>query len=1549
MDADPLDLFLPPVRAWFRAVLGEPTPPQRLGWPGIVAGQSTLILAPTGSGKTLAAFLACLDWLWRQGPLAPGVRVLYVSPLKALNNDISRNLRLPLEGIVDTARQLGTPLPDLDVAVRTGDTSTAERQRQARRPPHILITTPESLHLLLTSRARETLRGVRFCIVDEIHALCTNKRGVFLALLLERLEALNVERNSFRSANGERNEFRSTPGLVRIGLSATQRPLAEVARFLGGSTLDSDGRLVERPVTIVDAGLRKDLDLLVVNPVEQFGPLPERSIWPSIYRLLGDEIRQHRSTLVFANDRRSVERITSFLNVDQEIARAHHGSVDLARRQEIETALKDGRLPAVVATASLEMGIDMGAVDLVCQVASPGSVARALQRVGRAGHLVGQRSKGRLIPKTLPDLLEMAVLAREMAAGRVEESRVPTNCLDVLAQQVVALASLEPWSVPELFALVRRAYPYRDLSPQAFETTLEMISGRYRFERITPQESTQRGTLNHPNERSESSVSAVAIMGAEEGSAPASSGGRNTLDALQGRVSWDRVHNRLLPLPGSQQMALVNGGTIPDTGQYAAYAGAVRVGELDEEFVYERRIGDSFLLGTNAWRIDRIEADRVQVLPAEGAPAMVPFWRGEGGGRSFELGQAIGAFLRELTARLDDEDRLDWLRREFHLDQNAARNLCFHVTRQLLAAGCLPTDQTLLIEASRDQLGDWQVLLLSPLGHRLHLSLRLALEASLRRRLGYRPQCLHHDDGILVRLTDSAEPVLDLLAGLTPDNVEGLILEELADSALFALRFRQNAARALLLPRSQPGRRAPLWLQRLRGRDLLQVCRRHPDFPVVVETFRECLQDHLDLPRLRTLLQDIRSGRMGVTTRRAEVPSPFAAGLLFSFTAAFLYQQDRVEAEPGKADQLDRGLLEQLIAPERQAHLLDPRAVTQVERRLRNVGLPPRTATELAEWLRRLGDLAPSDLEGPMAVFLEELEADGRALRLNLPNVREPLRWVSAEEIEVYRLAFGLIAEPVERNSFRSAPAGRERNEFRSTGSAVNPSTQAQQAGATILGRFLDTHALVGLVDILTRYPFEADWARRQLEAWSQTGRAVPVRRGEAGPLEWSAPDNLDRVQRGSLALLRREVTTCTPPQFVDFVLRWQYAHPAERRGGDSGVAEVLSRLEGLPLPRESWEANVLPLRVPGYQPRWLDAWVAGGGGVAVASGANHLAFYGRATVRQLARVEPPDTPALDDVANNVLERLRSSGAAFVTDLAVDLRLTPGVVRTALGELLRRGLVTNDQFEVLRRGEEEPLVAPTDTIAPGALARARLPSLRTLRRGAESRPDGRWSVLPWGHPTPEEQVVFQAGLLLQRYGVAARELALLDPGLPPWRLLYEVLSRLELAGEVRRGYFVEGLSGAQFALPEVTERLNDVHLPSTATAPAVLLHSQDPANLYGSGAPFDIALLDGGTRPLLRRPGNWLVLRAGRPVLLAEQGGLRLTALTSASRDDLTAAAACLPALATVDGRGTANRHKLTVEEWNGEPVTTTVGREYLEAVGFVRDYQALTLYAAFR
>jgi ATP-dependent Lhr-like helicase len=1164
--------------------------------------------------------------------------------------------------------------------------------------------------------------------------------------------------------------------------------------------------------------------------------------------------------------------------------------VALEVRQETEQALKEGRLRAVVATASLELGIDMGTVDLVCQVESPGQIARGLQRVGRAGHLVGQASKGRLLAKTLPDLLNEAVLAAEMAAGRVEALRVPQNCLDVLAQQIIAMTAMDEWPVDELYRLVRRAAPYHELTPGALDATLEMVTGRYRF---TP----------------------PAIEGNAQGRLlPA-----QQLSALQPRISWDRVHQRLQALPGSQRLALVHGGTIPDTGQYGVYTTrGLRLGEVDEEFVYERRIGDIFLLGTNAWRIDRIDTDRVVVVAAEGAPAMVPFWRGESTGRSHDLGVAQGKFLRELGDRLDRPDCLDWLRADYFLDAAAAHNLRDFVRRQRLRTGCLPTDRTLVIEASRDPLGDWQVILLSPLGRNLHLSLRLAIEHRLHERLGYAPQCLHHDDGILVRLTESDEPVLDLFEGISADNVREMILEELADSALFALRFRQNAARALLLPNGGgAGKRAPLWLQRLRGRDLLQVARRHPDFPIVTETFRECLHDHLDLPRLQQLLRDIQTGAIEVKTCRLEAPSPFASGLLFAFTAAFMYQYDGVETESDRgATQLDRDLLDQLIGHDGRPLPIDPRAVQQTERRLRGIGLPPRSQAEAAEWLRKLGDVTESELEGPTAGFLRALEQEGTVKRIVLPRCAEPERWILTEEAEHYAGAFAADGQAAE---------------------------STQEAARVILHRYLATHALVGLEDILRRYPLERGWAQAQIEEWARTGRLIRIVPTETEPLQWSAPENFEQMQRGTLSILRREVVTCPAAQFADFLTRWQMVHPDHQAREDTELAAVLHRLQALPLPLDLVEPAILPARCRAYEPRQLDALMAAGEWIWIDQGdaergTENVTFIKRAVVGSMP------APALADngigpAAAAIVELLRTRGALFIQEVAEQQRLSLAAARRALWSLVRLGLATNDHFDLLRRGEP-----PHEDEAPVMRSRGELRAFLhdSRRRQNTAWPEGRWSLVGWGCPDPEQAAFFQARLLLERYGIVSRELALLSGTPTPWRVLYEIMSRMELAGEVRRGYFVEGLSGAQFALPEASRQLQAIGLPSSAGAPVLLLHSLDPANLYGSGGALEMP--DIGEQAFARRHGNWLAVKAGRPTLLIEQNGKRLFAPPSAAPEDIAAGVARLPELLQ-NGLRRDPRHKLTVETWNDQPITATAGKDLLEQVGFVRDYQAMTLW----
>ncbi len=1496
-DADGLDGFLPPVASWFRAALGEPTPPQKMGWPSVASGRNTLLFAPTGSGKTLAAFLACLDHLWRVPRRVKGVRILYLSPLKALNNDVYRNLQLPLDGILKASEAEGNPLPRLTIGVRTGDTSQGDRQKIARNPPDILITTPESLHLMLTSKARAVLGSLSHVIVDEIHSLCAEKRGVFLALLLERLERLNAG------------------GFVRVGLSATQRPLEEVARYLGGlrvvrsargKTLGHEGR----PVAIIDAGRRKEMDLEVSAPFDHSGPRVEGSIWPEIERRLLDLIRSHRSTIIFANNRRVVERLAAHLNelaeaekpgdrVDSDeptptiVARAHHGSLSQEERRSTEEMLKRGELPSVVATASLELGIDMGAVDLVCQVGSPGGVARGLQRVGRAGHVVGRTSKGRLIARTTADLLEAAALTQAMIAGAVETLQVPTNCLDILAQQVVACVAVEPWDVPALLDLVRSSYPYRDLSAEAFEGVLKLVSGRF----------------------------------------PTAS-----FRDLQPRISWDRVRNRLTPLPGTSRLAIMGGGTIPDTGQYPLTLGegGPRIGELDEEFVLERRVGDTFSLGTATWKIDAIEAQKVVVSRAEGQSALMPFWRGEKSSRTVELGDRVGALCRELAGRVDEPGVLDWLASECRLDANAAKILRDHVARQVRVAGAVPDDRTILVETFQDPAGETGLAVLCPLGGKINLALKLALQGRLRQRLGVTPACLHADDGLLLRLPRTVgPPPTDLFDGLTSALAESLIRVELGDSALFGLRFRQNAGRSLLMPRPDPSKRTPLWLQRLRAKDLLQVVRKLPNFPVVVETYRECLVDDLDLPRFRSLLDAIQAGAVRVVVRDGQVPSPFASDLVFRFTQSFLYQWDEPARTPGPStDPTETPMLD---------GLLDPSAIGRVEARLRGVGHPPRTVDEMAETLRQLGDLAPSELAGPMAGFLDDLRASGRVVPIQFPDLDEPDRWVLDEDRSLYAAAF----------PSRPTPTGKSKK--KQAAPVIDSSfgeVSQDEALASIVRRFLANHALVGLADLLARYPISSADATDLLDRFADDGALVRLDPTEGSDsARWAERGNLDEVRRLSVAIRRRESVAVSPEVFADFVVKRQHVHPSTRREGALAVSLTLEQLQGFAASAELWESEILPSRVRNYRPEWLDE-ALGMGDWTWRAESNTRGNEPR--VAFVARDFRGPWPASDEkdskpTANEVKVRdhLLNRGASFVADIARDLGLGPTAVRSALGGLVRRGEASNDRFDPLRPGGSDS----TETLVPvgdRSGGRPRFGRHRpTFGRSGSSpsgRVEGRWTPYPPGpvlDEGPEANHLLWASILMERYGVLTRETAAADPWAPPWRDLAPWLTRAEMRGEIRRGYFVEGLSGVQYATAEVVDAL-----ARAASRPAVdnvndpfLISTLDPANLYGSGAPLDIPLLEGGTARLPRNPSNSLVLIAGRPILIVEGGGKRLTGLASASELELRRAIALLPSLAS------SSHRVLKIETYNTAATLSSPAVPWLAEAGFVRDPPGMAFY----
>src|SRR5215813_12456651 len=948
--ADALAHFQPAVRDWFRASFPGPTPPQTLGWPVIARGESALLLAPTGSGKTLAAFLACIDRIMFAPPPPRDrrCRLVYVSPLKALAVDVERNLRAPIIGIANVAAARGDAFLLPSVAVRTGDTAATDRARFQREPADILITTPESLYLLLTSNAREALRSVETVIVDEIHALVPTKRGAHLALSLERLEHL------------------AGRPLQRIGLSATQRPLDEVARFLGGVAAEQTasgpppepgpsrpGAQAEqefavptagirwRPITIVDAGARKSLSLRIEVPVEDMARIGEpieipsgpaaqgtvrSSIWTAIHPRLLDLVRQHRSTLLFVNSRRIAERLAAALNelAGEPLARAHHGSLARAQRAEIEDALKAGRIRALVATSSLELGIDMGAIDLVVQIEAPPSVASGMQRIGRAGHQIGVPSTGVIFPKYRGDLLACAALAEAMADGRVEATRAPRNPLDVLAQQLVAMAGVEPWDVDALYATVRRAGPYAELSRTVFEHLLDLLAGRYASDDFAE---------------------------------------------LRPRLTWDRITNTVVAREGAKRIAIVNGGTIPDRGLYGVFLASgekahARVGELDEEMVFESKVGEVFLLGASSWRIEEITHDRVLVSPAPGQPGKMPFWKGDRAGRPLELGLAIGRLMQDLV-RLSPAAAIERLTREHDLDARAAENLLQYLRDQADATGAVPDDRTLLVERTRDELGDWRVCILSPLGGRVHAPWAMAVAAKIREETGADVETLWGDDGFVVRFPDVDQPPDPQLMVPEPDQVQALVVRQLGATALFAAKFRENAARSLLLPKRRPGMRAPLWQQRKRAADLLAVASRYGSFPVLLETYRECLRDFFDMPALVATLGDVRSRKIRTATIDSQTPSPFAASLLFTYVASFLYDGDAPLAERrAQALAVDQSQLRELLGDAELRELLDAESMDAVERQLQRLDpkYHARSVDGVHDMLLSLGDLSESEL-----------------------------------------------------------------------------------------------------------------------------------------------------------------------------------------------------------------------------------------------------------------------------------------------------------------------------------------------------------------------------------------------------------------------------------------------------------------------------------------------------------------------------------------------------------------------------------------------------------
>ncbi|MGI9053481.1 MAG: Lhr family helicase [Ilumatobacteraceae bacterium] len=1496
-----LEGFSPAVRAWFGASFPEPTAAQVQGWPSISSGAHTLICAPTGSGKTLAAFLSAIDTLVttpRPEDRTRRTRVLYLSPLRALAFDVEKNLRAPLAGIALAAERLEVPCVVPEVAMRTGDTPSRERQQLIRRPADLLITTPESLYLMLTSSAAETLTGVETVIVDEIHAMAPTKRGAHLALSLERLEELTARPPQ------------------RIGLSATQRPLEEVARFLGGYAAPNE----PRPVNIVDAGMRKALDIEVVIPVEDMGDLsagappqpielsggavaasPRRSsIWPSIYPRILDQILEHRSTIIFCNARRQAERLAAKLNelaeerginVDPETGRlredlvkAHHGSLAREQRVVVEDDLKRGTLRGIVATSSLELGIDMGAVDLVIQVESPGAVSRGLQRIGRAGHQVGEPSRGSIYPKHRGDLVEAAVVVRRMLDGQIESTRYLRNPLDVLAQQIVAhTAARGELPVADLAALARRTANFAELSDEQFANTLDLLAGRYPSDEFSE---------------------------------------------LRPRVVWNRVSDTVRARDGSKRLAVTSGGTIPDRGLFGVFLpDGTRVGELDEEMVYESRPGETFILGASTWRIEDITFERVTVTPAPGEPGKMPFWHGDRPGRPLELGRALGAFVRELR-ELPAADAITTLRTDYALDELAAANLTQYLAEQAEATGVVPDDRTVVVERFRDEIGDWRICILSPFGNPVHAPWAMAIERRLSDQFDLPVESMWGDDGIVLRLPEAADelPLEALL--IEPEDIEELVVSTLPQTALFSARFRECAGRALLLPRRRPDQRTPLWQQRQRAADLLAVAAKYPTFPILLEASRECLQDVFDVPALREVLGQLRSRAVRVVNVDTMKPSPMAQSLLFNWIAAYMYEGDAPLAERRAAAlSLDRDLLRDLLGAEELRELLDPGVLADVELDLQRLsdGRRARSADELHDVLRRVGDLSATEVglrcEDPPDAWLRELLGEKRAIQVVVGGEQ---RFVAADDAARYRDALG-CALPLGLPAAFTDPVPRPLED--------------------LVARYARSHGPFTEREVATRLGVPEARAVGALVALEDDGRVV---RGEFRPegvrREWCEADVLRQLRRRSLASLRREVEPVEPEALARFLPVW-HGVPAERRGVDA-VVEALGLLAGAPIVASTLETDVLAARVRDYRPSLLDElctsgdvlWV-GAGAIGSSDGRVRLCFVDQLPLLAAGweTQEVPDGKLHDAVRTVLAER----GASFWNQLrtgapgASDEELLP-----ALWDLVWSGEVTNDSLAPLRAftGRGGGSRAPR-----GGAARGR-PRPGRLQRLGPPAGAGRWSLvapLLVPAPTPTESAHATARQLVERHGVVTREAVLAEGVVGGYASVYGVLKVLEERGQVRRGYFVSGLGAAQFALPGAVDRLRQVResaeerIGNTEPPPApIVLAATDPAQPYGA----TLAWPHSDGRPA--RTGSALVvLHDGAPIAWYDRRSHHLVTFPPTHTDRSWAEA-------LADEARAGRLRKVEVRKVDGEPlVTSRVVAEVTaaaKAAGYTDGYRGL-------
>jgi ATP-dependent Lhr-like helicase len=1400
---DVLGLFHPAVVEWFRASFAAPTPPQADGWPAIARGDSTLILAPTGSGKTLTAFLWAIDRImFGRGS---DCRILYISPLKALAVDVERNLRAPIAGIAHRAAARGDAFHTPIVAVRTGDTPQAERARFRREPADILITTPESLYLLLTSNAREALRSIETVIVDEIHALVPTKRGAHLALSLERLQALTA----------------APP--QRIGLSATQRPLDEVARYLGGSeqapTRGKRGAVRGQPgdralrkkghaetaiheefaaetaaatyrdVTIVDTSQKKRLELRIDVPVEDMARIGESddipsgpasggqksSIWAAIHPRLLELVRGHQSTLIFVNSRRIAERLASALNelAGEPLVRAHHGSLARPQRIEIEDKLKAGQIRGLVATSSLELGIDMGAIDLVIQIEAPPSVASGMQRIGRSGHTIDQPSRGVIVPKYRGDLVACAAVTRAMHEAQIETIRYPRNPLDVLAQQIVAVVAMDDWRVDELFRAVRGAAPFAELSRSIFEGVLDMLSGRYPSDDFAD---------------------------------------------LRPRLTWDRLKDEVTAREGAKRVAIVNGGTIPDRGLYGVFlvgerGPGARVGELDEEMVFESRVGETFLLGASSWRIEEITHDRVIVSPAPGQPGKMPFWKADAAGRPLELGRHIGALVRTLR-QMPPAAALQRLTTQHDLDAQAAENLMRYLADQAAATGSVPDDRTILIERTRDELGDWRVCVLTPLGGRIHAPWAMAVVERVRAEIGVDAEMMWTDDGFVVRFPETEIPPDTAIMVPASDEAEALVVRQLGATAMFAAKFREAAARALLLPRRRPGGRTPLWQQRKRAADLLAVAARYGSFPMILEAYRECLRDVFDIPALVDTLRRVESREIRTIGVDSTMPSPFASALLFGYVANYIYDGDAPLAERrAQALAIDQSQLRELLGEAELRELLDADTIAEVEAQRQQVDerYRARSVDGVHDLLLHLGDLAAQEIATRSTVdagdALERLTRERRIVPISIGGAP---RFIPVEYAARYRDALGIPLPP-------GLPE-----------SLLEP---AADAAPDLARRFARTRGPFPTEDFASRYALGRSTADALLKSLVAAGRLIEgeFRPGGSGR-EWCDPEVLQTIRRRSLAKLRKQVEPVEPSVLTRLVTTWQGT--VRRRTGLDALLDAIENLQGTPLPASIMDSDILAARIDGYTPADLDALAAAGevvwrGVEPIGDRDGRVALY---LTDSLARLWRPSSPAdLSAREHAILKHLKSAGASFYGPIHDACGGGyPGETVDALWDLAWKGAITNDTFHALRAFTRAPARHSRKAARAGQAFRS--------RRVAPPSAEGRWSLLAERVPAPANDTQWSTAMaqqLLTRYGVITRDVAAAEGITGGFGAVYDVLKALEDAGRVRRGYFVSGVGATQFALPAALDLLRSLR-DAPDDAEVVTLAATDPANPYGT-------------------------------------------------------------------------------------------------------------------